>query len=277
MNMKKMILCALAALCILPLNAKSEREVAIVAHRGYWACEQGGNSHNSIAALKAAQDLDFWGSEFDVNMTKDGELFVFHDDQVAGMKFCEHDAAEFAAVRLPNGEKIPTLDEYLSQFERDKSCRLVFELKWHKDLATQLEAVDKSIEKLKAHGLYDPKQVIFISFDLQECLLFADRCPGFTVQYLGSEDSRNPEFLASLGINGIDTNYWKFIKDPCWYTQARRNGMSVNVWTIDEKEQMRNMIKLGADYITTNKPELCRELLEEMGIKELKAGKNFRK
>ena len=84
---KKYLLCALAALSILPLGAKtSERQVAIVAHRGYWASEAGGKSHNSIAALKAAQDLDFWGSEFDVNMTKDGVLLVFHDDAVRNLR-----------------------------------------------------------------------------------------------------------------------------------------------------------------------------------------------
>ena len=96
--MKKLILFALAAICILPLNAKHKRQVAIVAHRGYWACEAGGNSHNSIASLKAAQDLGVWGSEFDVNMTKDGELMVFHDDAVNGMKFAEHNASEFAGI-----------------------------------------------------------------------------------------------------------------------------------------------------------------------------------
>lgn len=273
--MKRLLICALLALSVLPLSADSKRKVAIVAHRGYWACEKGGNSHNSIASLKAAQDIDVWGSEFDVNMTKDGVLLVYHDDGVGEKKFKDYSAAEFAEVRLPNGEKIPTLDEYLDQFEKDKSCRLVFELKWHDNLAREIAAVEKSIAALKAHGLYHPKQVIFISFDLQQCLLFAEKCPGFTVQYLGSEDKYNPLVLAGLGINGIDTNYWKFYSDPTWYTYARRNGMSVNVWTVDEKEHMRNMINLGVDYITTNHPELCRELLQEMGIEELKPGKNF--
>ena len=74
--MKKLLICAMALLCVLPLSAK-KRQVAIVAHRGYWQCEAGGNSHNSIASLKAAQAGKFWGSEFDVNMTKDGELMVF--------------------------------------------------------------------------------------------------------------------------------------------------------------------------------------------------------
>ncbi len=52
--------------------------------------------------------------------------------------------------------------------------------------------------------------------------------------------------------------------------------MSVNAWTVDDKEHMRTMIELGVDYITTNYPELCRELLQEMGIEELKSGKNFK-
>ena len=275
--MKRVLLSALLAFSIIPLFAgQTPRQVAIVAHRGYWACEAGGNSHNSIAALKACQDEGFWGSEFDVNMTLDGELMVFHDSEVAGMKFAEHNAAEFAAVRLPNGEKIPTLDEYLTQFERNKACRLVFELKWHKGLANQIKAVNLSIEKLKAHGLYNPKQVIFISFDLQECILFAQKCPGFTVQYLGGEKERNADFLAPLGINGIDTSYWVFYSDPTWYTRARNHKMSVNVWTVDNETDMRTMIEMGADYITTNHPERCRALLQEMGVKELKAGKNFR-
>jgi hypothetical protein len=39
---------------------------------------------------------------------------------------------------------------------------------------------------------------------------------------------------------------------------------------------MRKMIEMGVDYITTNKPDVLRQLLKEMKIKELKAGKNFK-
>ena len=64
-------------------------------------------------------------------------------------------------------------------------------------------------------------------------------------------------------------------KDPSWYQRACNNSMSVNVWTVDKVQDMRKCIEMGCDYITTNKPELCRSLLQEMGIKELKAGKNL--
>ena len=271
--MKKILICALAVLCAIPLSARGRGPVAIVAHRGYWQCEAGGNSHNSIASLKAAQDAGFWGSEFDVNMTKDGEMMVFHDDAVAGMKFIEHDAAEFAEVKLPNGEKIPTLAEYLKQFKKNKKCRLVFELKPHPAEFEEV-AVDKSIAAFKAAGLFNPKQVIFISFSMNECKMFVQKCPGFIVQYLGSDN--NPDVFFENGVNGVDTYFGTLYQQPDWYTKARSHGMSVNVWTVDKKEDMRKMIEAGVDYITTNRPEDLRDLLKEMKVKELKAGKNFK-
>lgn len=264
-------LVALAALC----SCEKQHQVGIVAHRGYWQCEQGGGAHNSIAALAAAQDLGFWGSEFDVNMTKDGELMVYHDSEVNGMYFKDYNAADFADIRLCNGEKIPTLDEYLTQFENNRKCRLVFELKWHATPELERQAVELSIEKLKAHGLFNPKQVIFISFSFNQCKLFSQLAPGFTVQYLGGDQEHNPDVCFENGINGIDTGYWIMYKDPSWYQKARSHGMSVNVWTVDSIDDMRKCIEMGCDYITTNKPEECRALLKEMGVKELKAGKNL--
>lgn len=272
MKSKVLIAAALAFSC-LSTACRSEHKVAIVAHRGYWESEAAGKAHNSIASLAEAQRISVWGSEFDVNMTKDGVLLVFHDGEVNGKAFIEHEAADFADVTLPNGENIPTLDEYLDQFETDKDCRLVFELKTHPAEFTEI-AVDKSIAALKEHGLFDPKQVIFISFSIEQCELFADKCPGFTVQFLN--DTYSIEQLYEKGVNGIDSHYNVFYKDSTWYSAAREHSMSVNAWTVNEEHDIRKMIDLGVDYITTNKPEKVRAILEEMGVKELKAGENFK-
>lgn len=59
--------------------SQGNRKTAVVAHRGYWNCEAGGLSENSIAALKAAQDNGFWGSECDVQLTADSFIsFSLH-------------------------------------------------------------------------------------------------------------------------------------------------------------------------------------------------------
>ena len=139
-------------------------KTAIVAHRGFWNCEAAGFAQNSIASLKEAQAHGLWGSEFDVHITTDDVVLVFHDDLVDGARIDTCEAARFAEHLLPNGEKIPTLDEYLTQGEECASTVLVLELK--KEITPEREdaLVDKCIEALKAHNLLDPSRLVFISF-----------------------------------------------------------------------------------------------------------------
>ena len=89
-------------------NAAPEgKAVGIVAHRGYWNCEAGGRARNSLAAFKAAHEAGFWGTEFDVCMTADGEMIVFHDETLNGKRIDHTDWAEIAGHRLENGEPFP--------------------------------------------------------------------------------------------------------------------------------------------------------------------------
>lgn len=50
----------------------------IYAHRG----SAGTHPENTISAFKAAAALPIFGVEFDVHMTKDGELVVIHDEKL---------------------------------------------------------------------------------------------------------------------------------------------------------------------------------------------------
>lgn len=243
-----------------------EREVAIVAHRGFWNCEQGGMAKNSIASLEQAQNNNFWGSEFDVNMTKNGELLVFHDSRIAGKSIEKSSAKDFDNHRLANGESIPTIDEYLQQAQKCPQTVLVYELKSHSDAKTETKAVKASIKKLKEYGFFSPDKVIFIAFSRHVCNEFARLAPGFTVQYLDSDV--DPDDLVKSDINGIDTHHKVLERKPNIYERARANGMSVNTWTVNNEEDIRNMIELGVDQITTDVPLLVRQILQEMGIKE---------
>lgn len=47
--------------------------------------------------------------------------------------------------------------------------------------------------------------------------------------------------------------------------RAHRQNMSVQYWTINEKEEMKRLINLGADVIMTDCPDVAYELLKEMG------------
>ena len=242
--------------------------VGIVAHRGYWNCEAGGFARNSVAALKAAQDACFWGSEFDVNMTSDEVLLVFHDPTVQGKRIDANPYSAFADFRLENGEPIPTMDKFLDQAEKCATTKLVLELKKHTTLEQESRAIELSLQKLKEHGLLSPDRVVFITFSPHACLELSRRCPGFTVQYL--DTNLMPDELADMGINGVDLNEGPYMRDAFWHSQARNRGMSVNVWTVNDTGRMKAVIGTGIDQLTTDEPMKARGVLEEMGIKEVK-------
>lgn len=242
--------------------------VGIVAHRGYWNCEAGGFARNSVAALKAAQDAGFWGSEFDVNMTSDEVLLVFHDSSIEGKRIDGNPYATFRDFRLENGEPIPTLDAFLTQAEKCKTTKLVFELKKHTTLEQESRAIELSLQKLKAHGLLSPDRVVFISFSPHACVELARLCPGYTVQYL--DTNLTPEELNDMGINGVDLNEGPYMRDAFWHKQARERGMSINVWTVNDPSRMKEVVSTGIDLLTTDEPLKARGALGEMDIKEVK-------
>lgn len=243
------------------------QKTAIVAHRGYWNCEEAGYARNSIAALECAQKAGFAYSEFDVNMTADGILLVVHDGVIGGKRIEDCPYSEIKDITLENGEKIPRLDEYLAQAKLYPGTKLVLELKEQSTPEKEDKAVDASIRKLREYGLDSPDKVIFISFSINICRRFADLLPGFTVQYLG--EGYTPAQLHGMGITGIDADYNLLKEHPETVRQARQLGMSVNCWTVNTSEDMQEMVKLGAGFITTDYPMEARKIL---GGKELRAG-----
>ena len=60
------------AMCAVTLTGTAQTKV--IAHRGYWKCE--GSAQNSIASLTKAAEAKVYGSEFDVQLTKDKEIVV---------------------------------------------------------------------------------------------------------------------------------------------------------------------------------------------------------
>lgn len=220
----------------------------IVAHRGFWK----GNQENSLESLAKAQEFGCWGSEFDLHLTSDDHVVVNHDGVVSGIRI-QHNP--FEKVK----GSVPTLDEYLEQGAKNQDCVLVLELKPHADASREPILIQKCLDALKAHKLLDPKRVVFISFSYSICKDLAKQCPGFTVQYL--EGDKSPVQVHADGINGIDYHYSYFQNHPEWVKQAHDLGMSVNAWTVDNEDDIRQMMWLGVDQITTNNPVLTREIL----------------
>ena len=52
-------------------------------------------------------------------------------------------------------------------------------------------------------------------------------------------------------------------KKPKWIKQCHKLGLTVNVWTVNDEEKLRDVIAMGVDYITTDDPELAKKLIQE--------------
>jgi glycerophosphoryl diester phosphodiesterase len=230
----------------------------VIAHRGAW--KNTGATENSIASLIHAVKIGCSGTEFDVHMSSDSVLFIHHDATIQGLKIEETPSAKLREIKLENGEVFPTLKEYLTEGMKQYRTRLVLEIKpsiISKERAIALtRRTIALVNELKAQAWVD-----YISFDYDVCKEVIKLAPYAKVSYLNGDKS--PSELAANHFYGLDY-YLKVLKNkPEWIAEAKANGIFVNVWTVNEEEDMDYFLKEGADVITTNEPELLLKKLQK--------------
>lgn len=229
----------------------------VIAHRGYWTTD--GSAQNSLASFTKADAIGAFGSEIDVWLTADDQLVVNHDRLFKGVDMEKATFTEATAVKLDNGENLPSLDAYLQLVKSKPSTRLVLEMKSLSDLRREDLAAAKIVEALKCYELLDRTDII--AFSINACLAFKKLLPENKIYYLDGD--LTPKKIRKLGLAGIDYSMKALRKHPEWVKQAHENGLEVNVWTVDSEEDMKYFIDLGVDYITTNQPEQLQALLKK--------------
>ena len=225
--MKKILMLTLGLLAATAISAQTQ----VIAHRGYHA--KSGSYDNTISSLKNAQDLGIYGSECDVNETADGVLVVIHGPMHGKLNVQQNDYATVHAQALANGERIPTLDEYLEQTAKDKATKLIIEIKDHPTPQQETRVVKKTLAAVKKYKLQN--QVEYIAFRQHVCDELVKYAPkGTKIAYLNG--TLTPEYCKGLGYTGIDYNIGTMKKRPEWIKQCHDLGLTVNVWTVNDTE-----------------------------------------
>ena len=241
--MKKLI--AMAALCLMTMAAAAQTR--IVAHRGYWDCA--GSAQNSITSLKLADKIGCYGSEFDIHLTKDNVIVIHHDQNVGKIDIQTSNFKALKKAKLKNGEKIPTLEEYLDA-GKDLNCKLVLEIKKQYSQSHEDSLVRETVDMVKAKGLEN--RMVWISFSGKACELLHQLLPNANIQYLAGD--WDPQTIKAKGISGIDYQNTVLALHPEWIKECHDLGLVVNVWTVNDLNDIDAFIKAGVDFITTNKP-----------------------
>ena len=251
--MKKILISAIALVaCILSVQAQTQ----VIAHRGFWKTE--GSAQNSITALEKAAEAKVYGSEFDVQITSDGKLIVNHDSKFQGFVIAETPFSKLKKIKLQNGEKLPTLKQYLKKGKK-LDIQLILEIKSNASKEVENQMTADIVKMVKKMGL--EKQVEYIAFSLNVCEQLAKLTSESEIAYLNGDVT--PAELIKKGINGIDYNQKVLMNHPEWVEEAHQLGMKVNVWTVNKEEAMQQFIDMKVDYITTDQPLECKRLIQK--------------
>lgn len=230
----------------------------VIAHRGAWKAQ--GLPQNSIASLREAVRLGCEGSEFDVWMTADEVLVVNHDGDFEGMEIEESTYAQLLTKKLPNGEKIPTLKEYLAEGMKQTGTKLILEFKPSSISKERSERIGelsvKTVKEMKAE-----KWVDYITFSYEGGKKAIATDPTANVAYLTGDKS--PAQLKEDGFFGFDYNIRVLRLMSGWIKEAQDLGLTVNAWTVNNPEDMKWLLEQNADFITTDEPELLFQLINK--------------
>ncbi|MBP9019306.1 MAG: glycerophosphodiester phosphodiesterase family protein [Rikenellaceae bacterium] len=235
----------------------------VIAHRGAWKNHEA--SQNSRNSLKYAIEIGCEASELDVWMTSDGAIVLNHDPEIDGKIIEDNTVATMTSVPLKGNDFLPTLEQIIKDVKQQNRTKLVIEIKASlksQERTNELTAkVVKLVHDMKAQAWV----ACYISFNYDACLLVTQIDPTARTAYLG--DDKSIEELKSVNMWGIDFNYKMFEKDPGLIQKAHNAGMTVNVWTVNKKEDLISFLDKGVDFITTNEPEMLLEIIKERSSK----------
>lgn len=232
----------------------------VIAHRGAW---DDAIPQNSLASLNKAIDLNCFGSEFDVHLTKDDVLVVCHDFDFYGIEIEESTYEELLQKQHPNGEKIPTAKEYILEGLKQKGkkkTKLIYELKASRvSKERTLKAAELAVKLVKELNAEKITEYIVFNYDAGKKLMELD--PKAKVSYLNGD--LTPEQAKEDGFFGLDYHRDVYKKNPTWIQKAHDLGLAINVWTVNSTEDMQYFLDQNVEYITTDQPGRLFELLNK--------------
>lgn len=237
----------------------------VLGHRG----ASGYAPENTIESFKMALDMNADGVELDVQMSKDGVLVIIHDeliDRTSNGKGWVKDYTfeELRSFNFNNHKEdyefcnIPTLEEVLELF---KGTGKLINIEIKSNIINYPDIVKKTIDMVRKYEMQD--QVLYSSFNHQSCLEVEAYDPDAYVGFLYEDGFLNvPEYVKENHGDALHPALY-FLLDPLYMPRARKNGLEVNVWTINEEYQMELGCKLGITSIITNYPDKALKIVEK--------------
>jgi glycerophosphoryl diester phosphodiesterase len=246
-------------LFMLIMQTSNAQQTKVIAHRGAW--KEFNLPENSIASLEKAIELKCDGAEFDVRRTADGVLVVNHDPVFFGDTIQTNTYAYLNRNKLSNGESLPTLEQYFLKGTQDKyKTLLICEIK-----AAINDKVQDSLATLEtlalAKKLKIEKRIVYISFSKDILSWIKEQQSKATVLYLESDLSIDA--VVQNQFDGINFHYTSFKMNSQLSENAKKAGLKIGSWTVNELSDLAILQQQGVEWITTNQPQQFQKQIKD--------------
>lgn len=236
------------------------------AHRG----ASGYAPENTIEAFQIAEQLHADGVELDVQLTKDGELVVIHDETVDRVSDAvgyvkDYTLAELRKINVSNSMsdyqnvRIPTLQEVLEEL-RPSGMKINIECKNGIFCYSALE--EKVVQLVKDMKMTD--RIWCSSFRHESVLKVKQLCPEIRTGFLIADVMLEPAaYCRRWGVDALHPALYH-MQDESLADKCRENGVAVHVWTVNEEKDMKKLCQSGVEAIITNFPDRARNVVDNV-------------
>jgi glycerophosphoryl diester phosphodiesterase len=236
----------------LPSGAETGR-VRVLGHRGSPAP---GRPENTVAAVSEALLLGADGVEIDVRLTADDVLVCSHDASARTRTGARQDVAASTSGELLDAtgrSRLATLDELLAV--APAGFAVVVEVKPVTDAAAAERTVQLLVEVLRttAGGL----DITVSSFDADLLAVIRAACADLPVRtaLLGEKADPAAAIVRRAAADGHDEVHLALAavrRSPEVVETAHRLGLSVGLWTVTARDDLRIVADLGVDAVITD-------------------------
>ena len=233
---------------LFPLETKTQ----IVAHRG------GGNegAENTVEGIETAYAAGAYGSEIDIQRTKDGAYVLLHDgnfERVAGDKR-KPEEMTLKEIRKLNvdGEAVPTFEEALAA----SKGKLVLFTELKGDTADK-QMADDAVKIIRENNMEAECVLISLKYDLIDYIetKYPDIQTGFLLfASFGATDKLNCDYLGVEEESATENTI----------SAAHNQGKKLLVWTPNEKETQKHFLCSNADGLITDNVAQAVEVQQEL-------------
>ena len=230
---------------------------------------------NTLEAFSCAVEIGADAIELDVHLSKDGEIVVAHDARLERVSngtgyINDYTLKELKSLNFgklfPDSPacRIPTLSEVFSLI-KPSALTVNIELKTTERLYPELP--EKLIALAGEYAMDD--RIIYSSFNhysLQHIKKINARAKIGLLYELAMVDPW--VYAAYVSAAAIHPHYYVIAGLPETVKNCHENGIKVNVWTVDDPDAIKLMLKCEVDSIITNRPDIavqCRNEFSEGG------------